>query len=180
ATTEIYTLSLHDALPISMALHRDHGVGEIGQNGFQSAGLAGQRIARVAADLALIVVEVGVLRVRTDAFLDRLARRRGWRRWRSRRRRGNDRHRGGPGNRPSRTCGRQGVSGGVGGRYLLAAGAADTPDCVIDRYTGGLTADFPPQRGGLTALNRCSLGAELRHNRRGCRGWRPGGGGGRR
>src|SRR2546430_6009025 len=34
ATTEIYTLSLHDALPISMRWHHDEaGVGQIGQQG---------------------------------------------------------------------------------------------------------------------------------------------------
>src|SRR5208283_2031651 len=67
---------------VAMAFHRDHSVGEIGQNGFQSGRVAAKRIARIAADIALVVVEVGVLSLRADALLDRLARRWwGRRRW---------------------------------------------------------------------------------------------------
>jgi hypothetical protein len=46
---------------VAMALHHDRGAGELGQNGLQSAGIAGESVAGVGSDIALIVVEETIL-----------------------------------------------------------------------------------------------------------------------
>src|SRR5262245_17944493 len=61
AETEVV---LGRAALVAMALHDDRGVREISQNRPDSSGVAGQYVACVGADIALVVIEVRVLHVR--------------------------------------------------------------------------------------------------------------------
>ena len=55
---------------VAMALDDDGRIGEIGQDGLERRGIPGESVAGVAANVGLIVVEVGVLDVRREALVD--------------------------------------------------------------------------------------------------------------
>src|SRR5215469_15078672 len=70
---------------IAVAFHHDRSAGEIGQDALERSRVARQCVARVGADVALVIVEISVLHVAQEPLFQGLGdRRRRW--WRRRRR----------------------------------------------------------------------------------------------
>ena len=127
-------------------------LGKSRQDGLQRGGVLGEGVARIAADVALIVIEVGILHLAAETLIDGDLRRRRWRR-RRRRRRNRYVHRGGGRGVAARSGSRQGIGGGIVGHHPLVARALHRPDTLVDGNARHGTRNLPAQGRRLAALN---------------------------
>src|SRR5262249_13974150 len=128
---------------VAVAFGNDSRIREIPQNALNGIGVSSQSGTRVFANVALVVVEVGILHV-GEALFERCLGRRRRRRWR-RRRRSRNIDRGACRVSATGTASGNRVSGGVCREHAPVSIRLHGAYALVDADAGGLTTYGPPE-----------------------------------